>query len=101
MADACRAATMVAGQRGIAARLCRVQLRRAAGAVPAEDGGTVIVQPTQEPDPPREPPDGAVLEASSLTKRSRSITALDGLTVSVRAGITGLVGANGAGKSTL
>ena len=29
------------------------------------------------------------------------VTALDGLTVSVAPGITGLVGANGAGKSTL
>ena len=30
-----------------------------------------------------------------------NVTALDGLTVSVAPGVTGLVGANGAGKSTL
>ncbi|WP_433499630.1 ABC transporter ATP-binding protein [Sphaerimonospora sp. CA-214678] len=36
-----------------------------------------------------------------LTKRFPRVTALDGLTVSAGAGVTGLVGANGAGKSTL
>ena len=37
-----------------------------------------------------------------LTKRYPGhVTALDGLTVAVAPGITGLVGANGAGKSTL
>ena len=62
----------------------------------------MIVQPTQERDPAREPQPGAVVEARALTKRyGTTITALDELTVSVRAGITGLVGANGAGKSTL
>jgi len=46
--------------------------------------------------------DGAVVEARGLTKRyGTTVTALDDLTVSVPAGITGLVGANGAGKSTL
>ena len=50
---------------------------------------------------------GAVTEASviqtqALTKRyPGQVTALDGLTVAVAPGITGLVGANGAGKSTL
>ena len=47
----------------------------------------------------------AVIEASGLTKRyngaARAVTALDGLTLSVPAGVIGLVGANGAGKSTL
>jgi ABC-2 type transport system ATP-binding protein len=62
----------------------------------------VIVQPTQERDPARDPLDGAVIEARGLTKRyGTTIMALDDLTVSVQAGITGLVGANGAGKSTL
>jgi ABC-2 type transport system ATP-binding protein len=62
----------------------------------------MIVQPTQERDPAREPPGGAVVEARTLTKRyGTAVTALDELTVSVQAGITGLVGANGAGKSTL
>ena len=44
----------------------------------------------------------AVIETAALTKRyAGGVTALDGLTVSVAPGITGLVGANGAGKSTL
>jgi len=46
--------------------------------------------------------EGAVIEAQMLTKRyPGNVTALDGLTVTVAPGITGLVGANGAGKSTL
>lgn len=36
-----------------------------------------------------------------LTKRYPGVTALDALSVSIEAGIVGLVGANGAGKSTL
>jgi ABC-2 type transport system ATP-binding protein len=44
----------------------------------------------------------AVIETEMLTKRyPGDVTALDGLTVTVAPGITGLVGANGAGKSTL
>jgi ABC-2 type transport system ATP-binding protein len=43
-----------------------------------------------------------VIEAAGLTKvYPGQVTALDGLTVSVAPGVTGLVGANGAGKSTL
>src|SRR5271166_5188163 len=45
---------------------------------------------------------GAVIETTALTKvYPGPVTALDGLTVSVAPGVTGLVGANGAGKSTL
>ena len=45
---------------------------------------------------------GAVIETQVLTKRyPGDVTALDGLTISVPPGITGLVGSNGAGKSTL
>jgi ABC-2 type transport system ATP-binding protein len=45
---------------------------------------------------------GAVIETQVLTKRyPGNVTALDGLTISVPPGITGLVGSNGAGKSTL
>jgi len=48
------------------------------------------------------PDSTAVIEAAALTKRyPAGVTALDGLTVTVGPGITGLVGANGAGKSTL
>ena len=44
----------------------------------------------------------AVIETTALTKvYPGRVTALDGLTVSVAPGVTGLVGANGAGKSTL
>ncbi len=47
-------------------------------------------------------PSRSVTETSALTKHyPGAVTALDGLTVRVRPGITGLVGANGAGKSTL
>jgi ABC-2 type transport system ATP-binding protein len=43
-----------------------------------------------------------VIETKALTKvYPGNVTALDGLTVSVGPGITGLIGANGAGKSTL
>ncbi len=49
-----------------------------------------------------DPPAAAVIDTAALTKRyPGDVTALDGLTVSVAPGITGLVGANGAGKSTL
>lgn len=45
---------------------------------------------------------GAVVETAALTVRyAGRVTALDGLTVSIPPGVTGLVGANGAGKSTL
>jgi ABC-2 type transport system ATP-binding protein len=45
-----------------------------------------------------------VIETRALTKiypGKMTVTALDGLTVNVSPGVTGLVGANGAGKSTL
>ncbi len=43
-----------------------------------------------------------LVETRELTKRyGRQVLALDALTVTMGAGITGLVGANGAGKSTL
>src|SRR5262245_1151095 len=45
---------------------------------------------------------GSLIETRELTKRYGSqVLALDSLTVSIRGGVTGLVGANGAGKSTL
>jgi ABC-2 type transport system ATP-binding protein len=64
--------------------------------------------PSNQTSEPSEPPpaaDGdlkAVIETRALTKvYPGNVTALDGLTVSVWPGVTGLVGANGAGKSTL
>jgi ABC-2 type transport system ATP-binding protein len=66
----------------------------------------VIAEVAGRPDDPGggqwRPAPGAVLEAAALTKRYQgSVNALDGLTVLVGPGVTGLVGANGAGKSTL
>jgi ABC-2 type transport system ATP-binding protein len=61
-------------------------------------GGRLIhmSEPNRRPDMP------PVVETQLLTKTYPGpVTALDGLTVSVAPGITGLVGANGAGKSTL
>jgi len=44
----------------------------------------------------------SVIQTDALTKQyTREVTALDGLTLAIAPGITGLVGANGAGKSTL
>ena len=43
----------------------------------------------------------SVIATAGLTKRYGPVTAVDGLTVDVPTGVTGLVGANGAGKSTL
>src|SRR6202451_2128045 len=64
--------------------------------------------PNQTSEPPEPPPTAstaisdAVIETTALTKvYPGNITALEGLTVSVAPGVTGLVGANGAGKSTL
>ena len=53
--------------------------------------------------PPSEPEDVpiALILTHELTRRFGDVTALDGLTVSIEPGITGLVGSNGAGKSTL
>ena len=42
-----------------------------------------------------------MIRTDGLTKRFGSVTALEGLTLDVESGVTGLVGANGAGKSTL
>jgi ABC-2 type transport system ATP-binding protein len=67
----------------------------------------VSAQPSSRPETlPPDPEPGrrgtAVIETTALTKRYPGpVTALDGLTVTVEPGITGLVGANGAGKSTL
>ncbi len=55
-----------------------------------------------EPSEPAPAVTPAVIETRVLTKvYPGNVTALDGLTVSVWPGVTGLVGANGAGKSTL
>ncbi len=62
----------------------------------------MIAQPAQAREPDSRADPGAVIEARALTMRyGATVTALDDLTVTIRSGITGLVGANGAGKSTL
>ena len=43
----------------------------------------------------------ALISLNGLTKRYPNVTALDGLTLDIDAGIIGLVGSNGAGKTTL
>ena len=50
---------------------------------------------------PSTSPDTSLLRTDGLTKRFGSVTAVEGLTIDVQPGVTGLVGANGAGKSTL
>ena len=48
------------------------------------------------------PDDGApIVHVEALTKQFATVTALDDLSLEIRPGIVGLVGANGAGKSTL
>ncbi len=42
-----------------------------------------------------------LISTRALTKRYPGVTALDGLSLELEAGVIGLVGANGAGKSTL
>jgi ABC-2 type transport system ATP-binding protein len=43
----------------------------------------------------------AVIDVEGVVKRFGATTALDGATLSIEHGVTGLVGANGAGKTTL
>lgn len=43
----------------------------------------------------------SLIRTDGLTRRFGAVTAVEDLTVDVRPGVTGLVGANGAGKSTL
>ena len=65
-------------------------------------GSTMPSIPASEPAGPPPGVETPVIETRVLTKvYPGQITALDGLTVSVGPGVTGLVGANGAGKSTL
>jgi ABC-2 type transport system ATP-binding protein len=45
-------------------------------------------------------PPATLLRTHALTKRYGTVTALDGLSIDVPAGLIGLVGANGAGKTT-
>jgi ABC-2 type transport system ATP-binding protein len=51
--------------------------------------------------PQDEPVTEPLISTEGLTKRYPRVTALDDLSLSIGAGVVGLVGANGAGKSTL
>jgi ABC-2 type transport system ATP-binding protein len=57
-----------------------------------------MAQQTQSQQEPSRP----ILETEGLTRRFGALTAVDGLTISVRAGeVFGLLGPNGAGKTTV
>jgi ABC-2 type transport system ATP-binding protein len=57
-----------------------------------------MAQKTQSQQEPSRP----ILETEGLTRRFGALTAVDGLTISVRAGeVFGLLGPNGAGKTTV
>jgi len=57
-----------------------------------------MAQQTQSQQEPSRP----ILETDGLTRRFGALTAVDGLTISVRAGeVFGLLGPNGAGKTTV
>ena len=58
-----------------------------------------MLDPASGPSAPRHDPPS--IRTDALTKRFPRVTALDELSVTVGAGVIGLVGANGAGKSTL
>ncbi len=56
-----------------------------------------------QPDPNADPqPKAAVLEARGIVKRFGGVTAVDGISIEVRAGrVTAILGPSGSGKSTL
>ena len=56
-----------------------------------------------QPETPAHPPAGSpVLEARGIVKRFGAVTAVDGISIEVRAGtVTAILGPSGSGKSTL
>jgi ABC-2 type transport system ATP-binding protein len=52
------------------------------------------------PDP-RSPHSAAIVTFAAVTQRFGDVVALDGVSLAVEPGVTGLVGANGAGKTTM
>jgi branched-chain amino acid transport system permease protein len=66
-------------------------------------GPPMVLEPFQPlPAVSAAPDPGVLLEVSGLVKRFRGVTAVDGVSLSVRSGeILGVVGPNGSGKTTL
>jgi branched-chain amino acid transport system ATP-binding protein/branched-chain amino acid transport system permease protein len=67
------------------------------------EGKTAALEPFRPlPPGPAGSTDGVLLEVSRLVRRFRGVTAIDGVSLTVREGeILGIVGPNGSGKTTL
>jgi ABC-2 type transport system ATP-binding protein len=66
---------------------------------PLDPPGALLDRPARAPQPTRHGP--VMIEVDALTKRFGPVTALDGLSFTVRPGqVTGFLGPNGAGKTT-
>jgi branched-chain amino acid transport system permease protein len=66
------------------------------------DGGRLTPYRPSAPGPPAELAAAAALVAEGITRRFKGVTALDDVSLTVRAGeIYGIVGPNGSGKTTL
>jgi len=94
-------ATVIAAPDGLAGLPGKAvpALRRRGG---AGGGGVARYVPQPSPDPPDHQDTVTALQAEGITRRFRGVTALDDVSLTVRAGdIYGVVGPNGSGKTTL
>ena len=83
------------GLAGIPARVSRWVTRR-------RSGPSMVLEPFRPLPSAVASGSGVLLEVSGLVKRFRGVTAVDGVSLSVRHGeILGVVGPNGSGKTTL